>query len=213
MDSLTALHWVLRSTESPFIEVKAISFNYGQRHKKELDYARGVCQKLGVEHRVVDISEINKLIKGSALTDDIDVPEGHYASDNMKITVVPNRNAIMISLAVAWASSISYDAVITGVHSGDHAIYPDCREIFISSINTTSQLATDGFGNIKVIAPFVNLSKADIVRFGNDLAVPYEDSWSCYKGGKYHCGKCGTCVERKEAFELAGVEDLTIYEK
>ena len=176
-----------------------------------LNYAEKVTNKLKVTHKIVDITEINQLMQGSALTDDIEVPEGHYADENMKVTVVPNRNSILINLAVAWAVSSKANVVVVGVHAGDHPIYPDCRKEFIHSLNKTIQLATEGFGDILVIAPFIDNSKDEIVAIGSKLKVPYEMSWSCYRGDEKHCGVCGTDVERKEAFKLAGVKDPTEY--
>lgn len=208
LDSLTALHWAIRNSE----EVKAISFDYGQKHKKELEYAKKVTKELGIEHKVIDVSFLKELLSNSALTSDIDVPEGDYKDDNMKITVVPNRNAIFINIAIGWCSNLGYDRVIVGVHSGDHFIYPDCRKEFISAIETCSILATKGMGEIRVEAPFIDYQKKDIVKYGNEIGINYTDSWSCYKGGLNHCGKCGTCRERIEAFELANVKDPTIYD-
>lgn len=211
LDSTTLLYYV----KNKGYDISALSFNYGQRHVKEVEFAQKNCDRLGVPFKLVDISNLNDLLQGSALTSkDIEVPEGHYASDNMKITVVPNRNAIMLSIAVGYAVSINAEAVFAGMHTGDHTIYPDCRPIFVESFDVTSRLANEGFSNsnFHVEAPFVNISKAEIVKVGADLGVPFELTWSCYKGGEKQCGKCGTCVERKEAFELASVKDPTEYE-
>jgi 7-cyano-7-deazaguanine synthase len=208
MDSLTSLYWALKVYE----EVKAISFNYGQKHSKELDYAKEVCKELGIEHKVIDISFLKELTSNSSLTGSMDIPEGYYTDENMKSTVVSNRNAIFLNVAIAWACNLGYNAVVTGVHSGDHAIYPDCRKEFIYSASTTSLLATKGIGDIEIIAPFVGIDKSNIVKMGDTLGVDYSKSWSCYKGGELHCGKCGTCTERIEAFELAEVKDPTLYD-
>lgn len=210
MDSATALY----QARADGFEVSAISFNYGQRHKKELDYAKALCEKENILHYVVDLSNITSLISNSALTGNIDVPEGHYAAENMKLTVVPNRNMIMYSIAVGYAVNIKAKAVYVGVHAGDHFIYPDCRPLFIESLDICSQIGNEGFADkgFRIIAPFLYISKADIVKVGTSLKVPYDLTWSCYKGGEKHCGKCGTCVERKEAFQLAEVNDPTIYE-
>lgn len=188
-----------------------VSFDYGQRHKKELDFAALCAKKLNVPHHVVDISHAGKMLSGSALTDDIDVPEGHYAEDSMKITVVPNRNAIMLTIAYGIASAQNLDAVATAVHGGDHFIYPDCRPDFIEAFEKMQNHALEGLSDIKLHTPFLDKTKADIAAEGARLNVPFSDTWSCYKGGDIHCGKCGTCVERREAFDLAGVEDSTIY--
>jgi len=210
MDSTTALYKAIADG----YEVYGISFNYGQRHKKELDYAAKICSELGIPHEIVDLQNITKLIDNSSLTGDIEVPEGHYAQENMKITVVPNRNMIMYSIAVGYAVNLKAEAVFVGVHAGDHFIYPDCRPQFIEALDVASNIGNEGFANKKfrIIAPFVHIGKHDIVKIGANLGVPYEWTWSCYKGEQKHCGKCGTCVERKEAFQLAQVDDPTEYE-
>lgn len=209
MDSVT-LAYLLKSQGH---EVHLLSFNYGQRHKKELDFARLCAADLGAKHDVIDLSTITPLLAGSSLTDSIPVPDGHYAEPNMAITVVPNRNAIM--LAIAWAAAVSTgaDMVATGVHAGDHFIYPDCRAEFVDAFDKMGKLATAGYAKdgLHLYAPFVNIGKHEIVRIGASIFVPYQETWSCYKGGEVHCGTCGTCVERKEAFLLAGVFDPTIY--
>ncbi|MEM7650816.1 MAG: 7-cyano-7-deazaguanine synthase QueC [Pseudomonadota bacterium] len=189
-----------------------VSFDYGQRHKKELTYAQALTEKLSVSHSLIDISSFGAQLTGSALTDDIDVPDGHYAEDSMKITVVPNRNAIMLTMAYGLAVSRGADAVAAAFHGGDHFIYPDCRPGFVDAFSKMQNHALEGLADIKLLTPFVNISKADIVSEGARLRVPFEDTWSCYKGGDAHCGRCGTCVERREAFEIAGIEDPTLYE-
>jgi 7-cyano-7-deazaguanine synthase len=188
-----------------------VSFDYGQRHRKELDCAARIASNLGVSHDVIDLSAVGKHLGGSALTDDIDVPDGHYAEDNMRITVVPNRNQIMLSIAAGIAVARRCDAVATAVHAGDHTIYPDCRTEFIESLDATTQLATESFGDVRVLAPFVTIDKTAIAQIGDELGVPWADTWTCYKGGDVHCGKCATCVERQEAMHLAGVHDPTEY--
>jgi 7-cyano-7-deazaguanine synthase len=194
--------------------VEYLSFDYGQRHVKELDYAAKTAAKLEGEHIVVDLSKVQDLIATSALTnDDIDVPEGHYEEESMKQTVVPNRNAIMLNIAVGRAVSIGAYAVFAGVHAGDHAVYPDCRPEFIDSITQLARVANEGFidPNFVIRAPWLHLTKADIVRAGEDLDVPWKDTWTCYKGGQIHCGRCSTCVERLEAFHEADVKDPVSY--
>lgn len=189
-----------------------LSFDYGQRHKKELAYAKQAADDLCVPHYISDISGIGKLLSGSALTDDVDVPDGHYAEETMRITVVPNRNAIMLSIAYGIASAKGLDAVAAAFHGGDHFIYPDCRPGFVNSFAQMQKHALEGFSDITLYTPFIDVTKADIVAEGAKIAVPFERSWSCYKGGDIHCGRCGTCVERQEAFALAGVGDPTVYE-
>jgi len=188
-----------------------LSFDYGQRHKKELDYAATCAAALGVPHQIIDIRTIGASLTGSALTDDIDVPDGHYAEDSMKVTVVPNRNAIMLAIAFGVAAAQDADAVATAVHGGDHFIYPDCRPGFIDAFQIMQDQALDGYASVRLHTPFVNGSKADIVTSGAAHNTPFADTWSCYKGGAIHCGRCGTCVERIEAFALAGVDDPTEY--
>lgn len=209
MDSVT-LAYLLASRG---YTLHLLSFNYGQRHVRELEYAARCAADLGAQHTIIDLSSITPLLSGSALTDNIDVPEGHYAALNMRLTVVPNRNAIMLSIAYAVAVAEGATVVATGVHAGDHPIYPDCRPEFIAAFDAMELHATDGYAadGLHLYAPFVHMSKAEIVALGASLFVPYEHTWSCYKGGDAHCGVCGTCVERREAFQLAGVADPTKY--
>lgn len=206
MDSITMLHKLHHEGH----EIKAISFNYGQRHSKELEMAKVNCKDLNIEHRVIDITFLQNLIHKSALTGDIDVPEGHYEDDNMKLTVVPNRNMILASLAIGFAVNEEYDAIALGVHSGDHAIYPDCRPEFIQSLDNVSQIAN--YKPIKVLAPFINANKTEIIRQGLEIGVDYAKTWTCYKGLEKACGRCGSCQERFEAFKNNGVEDPLEYE-
>lgn len=211
MDSTTAVYWAKHF----FDEIECMSFDYGQRHKKELAYARNTADRLGVKHNVVDLTGITDLIASSALTNPlIEVPEGHYAEDNMKITVVPNRNAMMLNVAIARAVSIGAEAVVAGVHSGDHAVYPDCREVFFDLQEQTARVANEGFihPEFQLVAPFIRMTKAEIASVGDELDVPWHETWTCYKGGDIHCGRCSTCVERLEAFHLAEVADQTEYE-
>lgn len=208
MDSSVLAH--LMHAQSDVIHM--VSFNYGQRHKKELDYAYLQAVDLGIQyHDIVDLSNLGSLLTGSSLTSDIDVPEGHYAAANMAATVVPNRNAIMLAAAFGVAVARNLDVVATGVHAGDHPIYPDCRPEFIAALNVMQQLAIDGYGKVTLLAPFVHFSKANICSLGDKLGVNWTHTWSCYKGEEIHCGRCGTCVERKEAFRLARVYDPTTY--
>lgn len=208
LDSAT-LAYLLKSQG---YELTLLSFNYGQRHVKELDFARRCAGRLEAVFELIDLSGVGKLLSGSALTDSsIEVPDGHYEAPNMRITVVPNRNAIMLSVAYGVAVAQGASLVATAVHAGDHHIYPDCRPEFIAAFDAMQRLAVAGFGDIQISAPFVNTTKAEIVALGASLGVPFGDTWSCYKGGAEHCGKCGTCVERREAFQIAGVIDPTSY--
>ena len=207
LDSVTLAYKVARDRELAAI----VSFDYGQRHDKELQYARHCAEVLGAPFQLIDITSIGQVLTGSALTDDIDVPDGHYAEESMKSTIVPNRNTIMLSIAFGMAVSIGAESVAAAVHSGDHFIYPDCRPDFIKSFAAMQKLALEDVADIDLHTPFVHSSKADIVTTGKQLNVPFSDTWSCYKGLDKHCGRCGTCVERREAFHLANVPDPTIY--
>ncbi len=191
---------------------RLISFDYGQRHKKELEFAKLHADRLGVPHHIIDISQVGAALTGSALTDNVDVPDGHYAEEQMKITIVPNRNPIMLTIAYGVASSNDDEAVATAVHGGDHFIYPDCRPNFIEKFEAMQNEALDGVSNIKLFTPFVEKAKADITSEGAKLGVPFQETWSCYKGGETHCGRCGTCVERRESFDISGITDPTAYE-
>lgn len=208
LDSVTLAHKV--AAERNLVHI--VSFDYGQRHRKELDYARRAAQRLGAAHDVVNLVDVGARLTGSALTDGAAVPEGHYAEETMRVTVVPNRNAIMLAIAFGIAMARGAEAVATAVHGGDHFIYPDCRAPFIEAFAAMEERALDEFAKIALATPFLHASKADIVREGARLGVPFAETWSCYKGGARHCGRCGTCVERREAFELAGVADPTAYD-
>ncbi len=191
-------------------EQHLLSFNYGQRHVKELEYAFYLSAKLACQYDVVDLTSLKRLLAGSALTDNIVVPDGHYTDESMKATIVPNRNAIMLSIAYAVAVAENASYVAYGAHAGDHAIYPDCRPSFVERFQAMEHVAAGS--TILLKTPFLYLTKADIVKEGHRLGVDFAATWSCYKGGEIHCGTCGTCVERREAFHLAGVEDPTTYQ-
>ena len=198
-------------------KVKCLSVDYGQRHRKELKAAREICLLAGVEHEVADLSHLLHLFAGSSQTSfHIPVPEGHYAEKSMQKTVVPNRNMVLLSLACAWAVATKTlgeeSAVAYAAHAGDHAVYPDCRPEF-TAVMERAMLLCD-WHKVSLLSPFVTLEldKTAIVRHGDRLKVPFALTWSCYKGNEKHCGKCGTCVERKEAFQLAEVIDPTEYE-
>ncbi|MBU2179605.1 MAG: 7-cyano-7-deazaguanine synthase QueC [Gammaproteobacteria bacterium] len=206
MDSFTVLHNAIRAGH----DVYALSFNYGQRHVKELVCAQNVCQELGIHHKIVDISAINQLIGGSSLTDNIDVPEGHYAADNMKSTVVPNRNMILLSLAVGYAVSLDAQAVYYGAHSGDHFIYPDCRPEFVQKMNDVCQIAN--YEPVDIVSPYLSKTKIEILKDGLAMGLDYSKTWTCYNGREQACGKCGSCQERLEAFTLNNTVDPLPYE-
>lgn len=195
-------------------ELTILSIDYGQRHRRELEAAQAVASRLDASWVLLNLDKagIGQVLGSSALTDmTVEVPDGHYAAENMRTTVVPNRNAIFLAVAYAKAAAEGAGIVATAVHAGDHAIYPDCRPEFIAAFAAMENEALEGFADIELQAPFVHKSKADIVRLGADLGVPFELTWSCYKGGDTHCGACGTCFERREAFEVAGIADPTSY--
>lgn len=188
-----------------------LTFDYGQRHRKEIDAARRCAEQLAAPHLVMDISSIGRQLSGSALTDDIAVPHGHYSEEQMKLTVVPNRNAIMLTIAFGVAAARGFDTVALAVHGGDHFIYPDCRPDFIHLFAEMQARALDGVANVTLFAPYVDADKTTIARDAARFAVPVADTWSCYEGGDIHCGQCGTCVERIAAMAQAGVVDPTPY--
>ena len=211
LDSVTLAHLLHHQGRVP---LHLLSIDYGQRHIRELDEARACAQRLGARWDRVDLRSLGALLGGSALTDtDVEVPDGHYADETMRITVVPNRNAVMLAVAHAVAVARGAGVVAAAVHAGDHPIYPDCRPGFVDAFRHMQTLATEGFAPAgMLVTPFLHLDKAAIVREGMRLGVPFERTWSCYRGGERHCGRCGTCVERREAFALAGVADPTAYE-
>ena len=189
----------------------AVSFDYGQNHgAKELPFAAHHCRKLGIPHITIPLSFMHRYFKSSLLDGAEAIPEGHYAEENMKSTVVPFRNGIMLAIATGIAESHGLKRVYIANHGGDHTIYPDCRPDFIQAMDGAATAGT--FVNVRIEAPYTNITKADIVRRGTALGVDYSKTWSCYKGSDVHCGKCGTCVECKEAFLEAGVKDPTEYE-
>lgn len=211
MDSTVLLMQEGRS--KGFQNVMAVSFNYGQRHVRELQAAQAITSLLGVQWMVVDMAGVFSHMKkegGSSLLFGQEVPDGHYAQANMVATIVPNRNMIMLSVAVGIAESMNIPLVCTAVHSGDHFIYPDCRPEFIANMRAAVWEATEK--RVTVFAPFSSYTKAQIAQIGSNIGAPLHLSWSCYKGGSIHCGTCGTCVERIEAFRDGGVSDPTVYE-
>ncbi len=207
MDSVTALYDAKAQGHEI---ISGLSFDYGSKHNHcELPMAKWHCDKLGIDHRIVTLGFMDELFESDLLNSGGEIPEGHYEAENMKQTVVPFRNGIMLSIAAGFAESIGAEGLVIAAHSGDHAIYPDCREDFMRPMAEAITAGT--YENIKVLRPFIQTRKEDIAMRGADLNVDFRQTWSCYKGGELHCGKCGTCVERKEAFTLAGMEDPTVY--
>ena len=205
MDSVTLLY------EKKDEIALGISFDYGSNHNhNELPLAALHCQRLGIEHVVVPLGFMHQYFKSSLLESGDSIPDGSYDEENMKSTVVPFRNGVMLAVAAGIAESNGLTKVLIANHGGDHTIYPDCRPEFIAAMDAAVEAGT--FARVRVVAPYTNISKADIARRGRALGIDYAETWSCYKGGDVHCGTCGTCVERKEALREAGIEDNTTYQ-
>ncbi len=206
MDSLTALAEMINRGD----EIVCLNFQYGSKHNaKENEAIKKITEHFRVPLKQI-VLDFNDYLKSDLLNSGGEIPEGHYAAENMKKTVIPFRNGIMLSIAAGFAESIEASTVVLGNHAGDHAIYPDCRATFVDAMDKAINLGT--YAGIRLFSPFLLLTKGQIVSRGIELGVPYEHSWSCYKGGDIHCGKCGTCVERLEAFEQAGIQDPLPYE-
>jgi 7-cyano-7-deazaguanine synthase len=207
MDSVTALHWARRAHDAR----AAVSFDYGSRHNaRELPFAAAHAADLGIRHEVIALPFVGRLFASALLKGGAEIPEGHYQAESMRQTVVPFRNAVMLSIAAGFAESAGAEGVVIAAHGGDHAIYPDCREEFMRPMGEAMRLGTDA--GIRLLRPFIAMDKAGIAAEGARLGVDFSRTWSCYKGGAVHCGRCGTCVERKEAFAKAGLADPTAYE-
>ena len=206
MDSFT----ILNKAKQEGYELYALTFDYGQKHKKEIEYASRVCAELGIDHRIIDITAINQLLQSSSLTSAKDIPEGHYADDNMKSTMVPNRNMILLSLAIGYAVDIGASKVFYGAHSGDHAIYPDCRPEFVEAMNAVSKIAN--YEPVEIVTPYLKGDKISILADGLAMGLDYGKSWTCYNGREKACGTCGSCDERLEAFRLNNAKDPLAYE-
>jgi 7-cyano-7-deazaguanine synthase len=212
MDSATLLGLAVQQ----YKQVMALSVDYAQRHKVELQSAKAVAEHFGIEHEILDITNINHLLAGSSLTSDMAVPHGHYEDESMKQTVVPARNTILLSLAAGWAISREFDTVAYAAHAGDHAIYPDCRAEFVLAMQKVFDVFD--YNPLDLWVPFLGLDKAGILKIGMPLGVPYEKTWTCYdpqrefKRDLYKaCGKCGSCQERLEAFVQLGIKDPIQY--
>lgn len=187
-----------------------ISFDYGSNHNaREIPFARMHCERLGIRHVTVPLEFMARYFKSSLLEGADAIPEGHYADENMKSTVVPFRNGIMLAVAAGIAESNGLSKVLIANHGGDHAIYPDCRPGFIEAMDRVVVEGT--YAGVRVVAPYTGIRKADIAAIGAALGIDYSETWSCYKGGEKHCGRCGTCVERREALAIAGIADTTEY--
>ncbi len=205
MDSITMLY------DKKDCIALGISFDYGSNHNaREIPFAKLHCKRLGIKHITINLEFVHQYFKSSLLDGAEAIPEGNYNDENMKSTVVPFRNGIMLSIAAGIAESNNFKNVLIANHAGDHTIYPDCRPEFINLIDKATQAGT--FAKVRVLAPYTNMTKTDIAKIGKKLCIDYTETWSCYKGGEKHCGKCGTCVERKEALAGAGIDDTTEYE-
>ncbi len=203
---MTALHWARREHEV----VVAVSFDYGAKHNhREIPFAAEHAARMGVRHELIRLDFVNRLFSSALLQSGGEIPEGHYEAETMKQTVVPFRNAILLSIAAGLAESAGAEALVIAAHGGDHAIYPDCREEFMRAMGEAMRAGT--YAAVKLLRPFIALNKAEIAQEGARLGVNFARTWSCYKGGALHCGKCGTCVERREAFARAGIADPTVY--
>lgn len=206
MDSITMLY------EYKERIALGISFDYGSNHNaRELPFAAMHCERLGIKHIVINLGFMHQYFKSSLLEGAEAIPEGNYDDENMKSTVVPFRNGIMLSIAAGMAESNGLKYVMMANHGGDHTIYPDCRPEFVSAMSEATRLGT--YPGIEVLAPYTGITKSDIARHGKALGIDYAETWSCYKGGEHHCGKCGTCRERIEALADAGIEDHTVYDE
>ncbi len=204
MDSVTMLYEYRDRIEL------ALTFDYGSNHaENEIACARLHCERLGIRHIIIPLDFMHRYFTSSLLQGGDAIPEGHYTSENMASTVVPFRNGIMLSIACGMAESNGLKVVMIANHGGDHTIYPDCREEFIQAMSQAMTAGTDT--DVRVFAPYTNITKSDIARHGRDLGLDYSETWSCYKGGEVHCGKCGTCIERREALAEAGINDTTEY--
>jgi 7-cyano-7-deazaguanine synthase len=207
LDSVTALHHAARR----HTVVGALSFDYGAKHNhRELPCAEAQCARLGVPHRIIRLPFVNEFFRSDLLQSGGEIPEGHYAEETMQRTVVPFRNGIMLAIAAGFAESAGAQGLVIAAHAGDHAIYPDCRPRFLAAMGEAIREGT--YARLEIVAPFSALDKAAIVREGRELGVDFSLTWSCYKGQALHCGRCGTCVERREAFLRAGIADPTPYQ-
>lgn len=208
LDSVTALYHAREKHEV----IGALSFDYGSKHNhSELPMAAYHSKKCDIPHIILPLTFINDYFQSHLLKSGGEIPEGHYAAESMRQTVVPFRNGIMLSIAGGFAESHGAEGVVIAAHTGDHFIYADCRETFLESMSAALREGTDT--RVEILRPFVEMDKGAIVRRGLELGVDYSKTWSCYKGRELHCGLCGTCVERREAFQLAGSTDPTEYEK
>lgn len=208
MDSVAAFYEVLGTHEV----VSCLSFDYGAKHNcREIPFAQLHARRNHIEHQVISLDFMDRLFKSNLLVSGGSIPDGHYAEETMKQTVVPFRNGIMLSIAAGYAESIGAEGLVIAAHSGDHAIYPDCRESFMQAM--ASAIGEGTYEKIQLLRPFIAMDKTKIALRGTELGVDFSETWSCYKGGEIHCGVCGTCVERREAFLLAGLPDPTRYEQ
>lgn len=207
MDSVSALYEARASGRRI---AAVLSFHYGSKHNdREIPFAAHHAARLGLRHEIVRLDFVDRLFASALLQSGGAIPDGHYEEETMRQTVVPFRNGIMLAIAAGVAESAGAGAVVIAAHAGDHAVYPDCREPFLAAMADAMRAGT--YAGVALLRPFVALNKAQIAARGAELGVDFAQTWSCYKGGEIHCGRCGTCVERREAFLLAGLPDPTRY--
>jgi len=213
LDSTTLLWFLAKKAE----KIHALTFNYGQRHAKEIEHAKKIVdlardEGMEVEHMIVDISSIRDLIAVGALAGDEEVPKAHYEDEAQRVTIVPNRNMIFLSIAVGYAIKVGDNAVYYSAHRGDYANYPDCRKEFVKAMDTAVYLANI-FTPVEIKAPFIDMNKVEIIKLGLKLGAPYHLTWTCYEGKERPCLSCGACIERTEAFLKNGVKDPALSDK
>jgi 7-cyano-7-deazaguanine synthase len=206
LDSVCALYEAAANYEI----VAGLSFDYGAKHNhREIPFAAHHCQRLGVRHEIIRLDFIGEHFRSALLQTGPSIPDAHYEALAMKQTIVPFRNGIFLAAAAGFAESVGANAIVIAAHAGDHAIFPDCRAEFMDAMSAAIRLGTDS--GVEILRPFIRLTKTQIVQRGQELGVNLAETWTCYKGGEHHCGTCGACVERREAFSLAGVLDRTLY--
>lgn len=211
LDSSTLGYWL---KANGYNELVCITYNYGQRQVLELAAAKKIAATLNAQHHIIDLTFMQKFLTTSSLTNhDIAVPHGEYNKENMQVTVVPNRNTMLLSFAWTIACNEQADILAYGAHGGDHYIYPDTRPDYFNALNLALRLGTEDSRkiNLHLVAPFIHLKKAEIIKIGHELNVPFADTWTCYEGGNTHCGLCGSCQNRKQGFIQAGIADPTSY--
>lgn len=207
LDSTTALHWAHRHHEV----VCALSFDYGSNHAvRELECARWQAQALGIPYHEINLQNISAHLRSALLSGADAIPTADYEEDNLKQTVVPFRNGIFLAIAAGIAESADAEGIVIAAHSGDHSLYPDCREDFMQAMAQAIALGT--YAKLRILRPFIDFTKEQITALGAELGVDFSHTYSCYCGRPAHCGQCATCRERRQSFRNAAIPDPTIYE-